>query len=63
MEPRLTQPELKWTTAEAVRETLRARREIAGEVREETFKRIEADSSFEPRKYLRLISRDPHTSD
>ena len=42
---------------------VRARREVAGQVREETFKRIEADSSFEPRKYLRLISRDPHTSD
>jgi hypothetical protein len=41
---------------------VRARREVAGQVREETFKRIEADSSFEPRKYLRLISRDPqHT--
>jgi hypothetical protein len=42
---------------------VRARREVAGQVREETFKRIEAESSFEPRKYLRLISRDPHTED
>jgi hypothetical protein len=42
---------------------VRARREVAGQVREETFKRIEADSSFEPRKYLRLISREPHTDD
>jgi hypothetical protein len=42
---------------------VRARREIAGEVREETFKRIEADSAFEPRKYLRLLSRDPHTDE
>ncbi len=42
---------------------VRARREVAAQVREETFKRIEADSSFEPRKYLRLISRDPHTDD
>jgi len=42
---------------------VRARREVAGQVREETFKRIEADSSFEPRKYLRLISREPHASD
>jgi hypothetical protein len=42
---------------------VRARREVAGQVREETFKRIEADSSFEPRKYLRLISRDPHADD
>ena len=39
---------------------VRARREVAGQVREETFKRIEADSSFEPRKYLRLLSREPH---
>jgi hypothetical protein len=38
---------------------VRARREVAGQVREEAFKRIEADGSFEPRKYLRLISRDP----
>lgn len=42
---------------------VRARREVAGQVRDETFKRIEADSSFEPRKYLRLISRDPHTDE
>src|SRR5665213_688595 len=40
---------------------VRARREVAGQVREETFKRIEADSSFEPRKYLRLLSRGPHS--
>jgi hypothetical protein len=42
---------------------VRARREVAGQVREETFKRIEADSSFEPRKYLRLVSREPHSDD
>ena len=42
---------------------VRARREVAGQVRDETFKRIEADSSFEPRKYLRLVSREPHTDD
>jgi hypothetical protein len=42
---------------------VRARREVAGQVRDETFKRIEADTAFEPRKYLRLISRDPHTDD
>lgn len=42
---------------------VRARREVAGQVREETFKRIEADSSFEPRKYLRLLSREPHADD
>ena len=38
---------------------VRARREVAAQVRDEAFKRIDADSSFEPRKYLRLISRDP----
>jgi hypothetical protein len=42
---------------------VRARREVAGQVREETFKRIEADSAFEPRKYLRLVSREPHTDE
>jgi hypothetical protein len=42
---------------------VRARRDVAGQVRDETFKRIEADTSFEPRKYLRLISRDPHSDD
>ena len=42
---------------------VRARREVAGQVRDETFKRIEADSAFEPRKYLRLVSREPHTED
>jgi hypothetical protein len=42
---------------------VRARREVAAQVREEAFKQIEADSSFEPRKYLRLISRDPRPVD
>lgn len=42
---------------------VRARREVAGQVREEAFKRIEADTDFEPRKYLRLISRDPQRID
>ena len=42
---------------------VRARREVAGQVRDESFKRIEADSNFEPRKYLRLVSREPHTED
>jgi hypothetical protein len=42
---------------------VRARREVAGQVREETFKRIEAETSFEPRKYLRLISREPHSEE
>jgi len=42
---------------------VRARHEVAAQVREEAFKRIDADSSFEPRKYLRLISRDPRPVD
>ena len=42
---------------------VRARREVAGQVREETFKRIEADSAFEARKFLRLLSREPHTEE
>lgn len=42
---------------------VRARRQVAGQVREETFKRIEADTSFDARKYLRLISREPHTDE
>jgi hypothetical protein len=42
---------------------VRARRDVSGQVRDETFKRIDADSSFEPRKYLRMISRDPHTDE
>lgn len=42
---------------------VRARREVAKEVREEAFKRIDADSSFGPRRFLRLISRDPHSID
>ena len=42
---------------------VRARREVAGQVREEAFRRIEADASFEPRKYLRLIAREPRVAD
>ena len=37
---------------------MRQRRELAGEIREEAFRRIDADPSFEPRRYLRLISRE-----
>ncbi|GAC1429179.1 MAG: hypothetical protein NVSMB5_23720 [Candidatus Velthaea sp.] len=40
-------------------QALRARREIAAQVRERAFLRVEADASFEPRKYLRLIAREP----
>lgn len=42
---------------------VRARRQVAGQVRDEAFKRIEADSSFGPRRYLRLIAREPQSSD
>jgi hypothetical protein len=50
-------------TFRELEQAVRARREVAGQVREETFKRIEAESAFEPRKYLRLISREPHAGD
>lgn len=37
---------------------MRQRRELAGQIREEAFRRIDADASFEPRRYLRLLSRE-----
>ncbi len=37
---------------------MRQRRELAAQIREEAFRRIDADSSFEPRRYLRLIARE-----
>ncbi|MBV8643309.1 MAG: hypothetical protein JO225_05275 [Candidatus Eremiobacteraeota bacterium] len=37
---------------------MRQRRELSGQIREEAFRRIDADSSFEPRRYLRLIARE-----
>ena len=37
---------------------MRQRRELATQIREEAFRRIDGDSSFEPRRYLRLISRE-----
>lgn len=37
---------------------MRQRRELAGQIREEAFRRVEADPAFEPRRYLRLLSRD-----
>ncbi len=37
---------------------MRQRRDLAGEIREEAFRRIDGDSSFEPRRYLRLIARE-----
>jgi hypothetical protein len=38
---------------------LSARRALTGQVREEAFRHVEADTTFGPRKYLRLISREP----
>jgi len=37
---------------------LAARRDLASQIRAEAFARIDADSTFEPRKYLRLIARE-----
>ena len=37
---------------------MRERRELAGQIREEAFRRIDADASFEPRRFLRLLSRE-----
>ena len=37
---------------------MRQRRDLAGEIREEAFRRIDSDNSFEPRRYLRLIARE-----
>jgi hypothetical protein len=37
---------------------MRQRRELAGQIREEAFRRVDADAAFEPRRYLRLISRE-----
>jgi hypothetical protein len=41
---------------------MRQRRELAGQIREEAFRRIDADAGFDARRYLRLISRDPSTN-
>ncbi|MEA2689774.1 MAG: hypothetical protein QOJ39_3377 [Candidatus Eremiobacteraeota bacterium] len=38
-------------------QAMRQRRELGTQVREEAFRRIDADGSFEPRRYLRLIAR------
>jgi hypothetical protein len=37
---------------------MRRRRELGTSIREEAFRRIDADNSFEPRRYLRLIARE-----
>lgn len=43
----------------ALQAAIEARRELAGQVREEAFRRIDADHAFAQRSYLRLISREP----
>ena len=37
---------------------MRQRRDLGTQIREEAFRRIDADTSFEPRRYLRLIARE-----
>jgi len=37
---------------------MRQRRELATQIREEAFRRVDADGGFGPRRYLRLISRE-----
>jgi hypothetical protein len=37
---------------------MRQRRELAAQIREEAFQRIDADAGFAPRRFLRLISRE-----
>jgi hypothetical protein len=37
---------------------MKQRRQLATAVREEAFRRIDADNTFEPRRYLRLVSRE-----
>jgi hypothetical protein len=37
---------------------MRQRRELASEIREEAFRRVDADGAFAPRRFLRLISRE-----
>jgi hypothetical protein len=37
---------------------MRQRRELGTQIREEAFRRIDADGTFEPRRYLRLIARE-----
>ena len=39
-------------------QAMRQRRELGTQIREEAFRRIDADNSFEPRRYLRLIARE-----
>ena len=39
-------------------QAMRQRRELGTQIREEAFRRIDSDSSFEPRRYLRLIARE-----
>jgi hypothetical protein len=42
---------------------IETRKRLAGEIREEAFRRIEADASFGARRYLRLIGRHRPSED
>ena len=42
----------------ALERALSARKALAGQIREEAFKRIDSEATFAPRKYLRLIARE-----
>lgn len=39
-------------------QAMRQRRELSSQIREEAFRRVEGDTAFEPRRYLRLLSRE-----
>jgi hypothetical protein len=43
----------------ALERALGARKALAGQIREEAFRRIDSEAAFAPRKYLRLIAREP----
>jgi hypothetical protein len=45
-------------TFRELQNAIESRRMLSSEIREEAFRRIEADGAFEPRRYLRLISRE-----
>jgi hypothetical protein len=42
---------------------MRAKRQVAGQIREEAFRVIENDDTFAPRQYLRLVSRERQAVD
>lgn len=39
-------------------QAMRQRRELSSQIREEAFRRVEGDTAFEPRRFLRLLSRE-----